>query len=172
MKKEIWKDIENYRGIYQVSNLGRVKSLVRKRVLKERIFKLTSITNGYIGVCLHKNGIKIKRELVHRLVAKAFIPNPEDKPQVNHIDGVKTNNNLSNLEWNTRYENVQHAIRSGLSPKGSANARSILTESDIPKIFEMRSEGFLQRDIGDYFGVHKGTVNDILLRKSWSHIQI
>ena len=116
--KEIWKDIPGYEGIYQVSNNGNVVSLNAyghniKRALKQRLNYY-----GYSTVVLNHNK-KSKYVGVHILVAKTFIPNPEHKPQVNHIDGNKTNNNVNNLEWVTCKENIQHAIRTGLSnPKG------------------------------------------------------
>lgn len=112
--QEIWKDIKDYEGIYQVSNLGRVKSLKRvtggdrNRRLKEIIFKQHKLKDGYLGVILYKNNIK-KNFRVHRLVAEAFIVNPANKSDVNHIDGVKDNNIASNLEWNNRQENITHA---------------------------------------------------------------
>ena len=100
--KEYWKDIEGYEGLYQISNVGRVKSLYSGKVLKE-----VKTTNGYLSIRLYKNGIS-HRFSIHRLVAKAFIPNHENKPEVNHIDEDKTNNKVSNLEWNTRLENMRH----------------------------------------------------------------
>ena len=104
---EEWKDIKGYEGLYQVSNLGRVKSL---KFGKERILKTGVDRYGYISVNLYKNN---KRKLckVHRLVAEAFIPNLENKPEVNHLDEDKTNNMVSNLEWCTRNENVNHGTR-------------------------------------------------------------
>ena len=104
--EEIWKDIEGYEGLYQVSNLGRVKSFPKKTYSKERI--LTNITNvdGYNVVDLCKNGT-VKRWRVARLVAIAFVPNAEGKPQVGHKDDDrdKSNNSVDNLYWTTNYEN-------------------------------------------------------------------
>ena len=93
--KELWKDIKNYEGIYQISNLGRVKSLHNN---KERLLKLHRKPDGYIQVVLCKN-YKIVSRLTHRLVAEAFIPNPDNLPEVNHKDEDKTNNCVDNLEW-------------------------------------------------------------------------
>lgn len=119
--KEVWKDIDNYEGIYQVSNLGNVKTLSRQiwngkgfRTQCERILKQSDNEWGYNIVTLTKDS-KRKPYKVHRLVAQAFIPNPENKEQVNHIDGNKKNNNVQNLEWNTRQENITHAYINKLS---------------------------------------------------------
>lgn len=103
---EIWKDIPNYKG-YQVSNLGNVKNVNTEKILKG------GIKRGYREVILIKDN-KRKYKLVHRLVAETFIPNMNDYPQVNHIDGNKLNNNISNLEWCTRSENMKHAYKIGL----------------------------------------------------------
>lgn len=108
--QEIWKDIDNYIGKYQISNLGRVKSLPRNgTICSERILKIQKDRKGYSYVSFHKKKFK-----VHRLVAQAFIPNLENKPQVNHIDGNKQNNNINNLEWATAQENIQHSLKTGL----------------------------------------------------------
>ena len=101
MAKEIWKDIENYDGIYQISNFGRVKSLSRQTKsgkYKEIIKKPSLAGRGYYRLALCKNG-KPKYYYIHRLVAKAFIPNPNNLPLVNHKDENKLNNNVNNLEW-------------------------------------------------------------------------
>ena len=109
--KEIWKDIDEYEGIYQVSNLGRVK-----RVTSDRILKGCKRTDGYLGLRLSKNNI-VSNKLIHRIVAQAFIPNSEIKPEVNHIDEDKTNNKVTNLEWVTRTENNNHGTRNERSSK-------------------------------------------------------
>lgn len=124
--KEIWKDIKDYKGLYQVSNIGRVKSLANRSNHKTEIIIKQSKVTGYMQVTLYKNSRR-KMFKVHRLVAMAFIPNPLNKEQVNHIDGKKTNNAVENLEWNTVSENVKHAFCKELnSPlKGSSNKRSV-----------------------------------------------
>lgn len=122
---EIWKDIEGYEGHYQVSNTGEVRSLPRAVEYVKgythrndgRILEKVVLDNGvgkrYYIVSLSKDN-KVKRYRIHRLVASAFIPNPENKPQVNHIDGNKFNNNVENLEWVTVRENKLHAVYTGL----------------------------------------------------------
>lgn len=108
---EVWKEV--FDGKYQVSNKGRVKSMNYKCTGKVRILKMTKDHKGYNRLTMRVNG-KPKTIKAHRLVAQAFIPNPENKPQVNHMDGNKTNNLVQNLEWVTNYENAQHALKTGL----------------------------------------------------------
>lgn len=114
--QEIWKDIPEYKGYYQVSNLGRVKGLKytfwatrQFRTLPERILKPNKNKSGYYYVVLHKNR-KGKTWKVHRLVALAFIPNPDNKPCVDHIDTNTTNNNVENLRWCTHKENINNPL--------------------------------------------------------------
>ena len=117
---EIWKDVVGYEGLYQVSDKGQIKSLKRYRnngngkyLQKEKILKSYIGKNGYCIVDLYKNG-KRKKCLLHRLVAEAFIYNPQNKPCINHIDCHKTNNNINNLEWCTYKENMQEAVKNKL----------------------------------------------------------
>jgi hypothetical protein len=113
---EIWKNIKGYEKLYQVSNLGNIRSLDRyvyntykNRLVKGKIKKLTNNEKGYLKVTLYKNGKSQTRE-VQRIVAETFIHNIENKPQVNHIDGNKHNNRVENLEWVTAQENTIHSI--------------------------------------------------------------
>lgn len=107
MKKEYWKPIKGYEGLYMVSNWGRVKSI---KFGKERILKPVTNSSGYLLVGLYKNNIE-KKYSVHRLVAEAFIPNPYNLPQVNHRDENKLNNNVDNLEWCTNEYNINYGTR-------------------------------------------------------------
>lgn len=120
--REFWRDIPNYEGYYQISNLGRVKSLqrevinngllgeknrcvIKEKILKPRTSKSKGLDTGYYRVCLRKNGC-YKNFCIHKLVAQAFIPNPKNKPHVDHIDTDIRNNCVSNLKWVTQKENV------------------------------------------------------------------
>lgn len=115
-RKEIWKDIEGYESIYKVSNYVNIKSLERPIyrngkifcIQKEKILKHSYHSAGYNAVNLYKNQLP-NLCLVHRIIAEAFIPNPENKPTINHINGIKSDNRLENLEWSTYSENNQHA---------------------------------------------------------------
>lgn len=120
MEEEIWKDIPDYEGLYQISNLGRVKSLKRFvngkvnncHPVKERILKTPIGSAGYKKCDLSKNG-KINTVNVHRIMAILFIPNPFNLTQINHKDSDRANNNLSNLEWVSPSYNVQHGWNNG-----------------------------------------------------------
>lgn len=110
MIKENWRDIEGYEGLYMVSDRGRVKSLNYRNTGKEKILKRIKNKWGYLTIRLHKDG-KQKDYRVNRLVAKTFIPNPENYPDVNHRDEDKTNNAVDNLEWCTRKHNCNYGSR-------------------------------------------------------------
>ena len=128
MTEEVWRDIEGYEGLYQVSSEGRIKSLKRtiikkdgrKQTVKERILKGTPDKDGYLKIGLYCGTVKQKWFQVHRLVGEAFIQNPDEKPQINHINEIKTDNRACNLEWCTMRENVNH----GTAKERSAKARS------------------------------------------------
>jgi len=117
---EIWLDIANYEGKYQVSNIGNIRSINYHRSGVDKLMKTQKLNNGYYSVGLTLNGVT-KRFLVHRLVAEAFIPNPDKLPQVNHKDEDKSNNIVDNLEWCTFEYNLyygSHFQRCGFSKRG------------------------------------------------------
>ena len=127
---EIWRDIVDYGGKYQVSNYARISSLCRG---KTKLIKPDIVHTGYLRVTFYKNG-KTKNHYVHVLVAQAFIPNPDNKRQVNHLDGDKTNNHVSNLEWATPAENIHHAFAMGLRKSGYEHLRAKFTPEQVREI--------------------------------------
>jgi hypothetical protein len=165
---EIWLET-HVSDRYLVSNLGRIKSLPKRTRTGSRILKTSMYENGYCFVDLVVNGA-VKRFLIHRLVAIAFIPNPKNKQQVNHKDGIKTNNFLSNLEWSTRSENQKHAIATGLrSAKGVKNSQCKLTEDIVITIY---NDARSYTEIAKLNNISLSTIYDIKNRRSWSHLTI
>lgn len=179
MKNETWVDIKGYEGHYQVSNKGGVRSLDRtvnigksKQFKKGIVLKITKKRGGYLGVCLRKNG-KSKNFYVHRLVAINFIENKNNLPQVNHIDGNKLNNNVSNLEWSSSKDNVLHSYKNNLKygMVGINNPKSILKDEEVCEIFTLSHNSDLtQNEIADIFNVSQQTVSFIKNGKTWKHL--
>lgn len=181
--KEIWKDVLGYKG-YQVSNIGRVKRLphwidvglnnVKRAFRKEKILKQSCDTPGYYQVWLYLNK-KRKGFRVHKLVAQAFIPNPQNKPQVNHIDGNKLNNKVDNLEWCTNAENQIHVYKIGLqkikvgeqSPNAKLEKQEVIF---IKKALKLRK--YSSRKLAKMFNVCKSTILSIKHKETWNHIVI
>lgn len=164
---EIWKDVENYTGKYQVSNLGNIRTLRYKKII--RLKRLYKDNKGYIIVNFYCNK-KPKWLRVHRLVAKTFIPNSQNKRVVNHIDGIKYHNHVENLEWATDKENVAHAIKNKLSLIGEINGNAILKEIDIRKIRAM--SGIISNvKIASLFKVTPSNIGLIIKNKAWKHVQ-
>jgi hypothetical protein len=169
---ETWKDILNYEGLYQVSDLGSVKSLNRvtrhSHNLKERILKCRLDSKGYFYVSLCKDAV-VHNFRVHRLVAIAFIVNPNNKSCINHKDGVKINNEPYNLEWCTYKENTRHKDRVlGKHVFGEKNGEAKLTEVDVIYI---RDSNLLQRELAEIFKVSRSQISRIKNKKSWKHLK-
>lgn len=153
LKTEIWKDIEGYEGLYEVSNLGRVRNVKSGRILKQYVHE----RNGYLQVSLYKEG-KQKKMRTHRAVAMAFIENdnPLEKDQVNHIDCNKTNNCVDNLEWCSCQDNIRHAYDNNLHTKKNKIRRVKCIE--LNTIYSSASEASrkLEIDASSILDVCKG----------------
>lgn len=177
---ELWKDIDGYDGMYKVSNIGRVYSCPKYRH-KGKILKLHICKNGYLTVGLSKNK-KRKNFLVHRLVGMEFVPNIDKKPEINHIDGNKKNNNCNNLEWVTSSENQKHSFELGLQiisdkhrlsakKQGKINglknkgvpkiSKRKLTPKEDEEIVEKFNNGVSSIKLSEEYGVSKKTILNI-----------
>lgn len=186
LKNEIWKDLKikkynilyTYKKLYKISNYGRIKSLgiyhgktnnffEKEHILKARINKF-----GYITYSLANYG-KTNYISVHRAVAETFIPNPDNKPQVNHIDGNKLNNKVENLEWCTASENVKHAYREGLKiSKGMSfprekNPNSKFTEKEIEEIRKKRKNGYKLKELAKEYNTFESYICRICKYQFW-----
>lgn len=164
---EMWKPVPEFAGWYEASDQGRIRRILGK------IRKPRPKREGYLYVNLCVHG-RIHTRYVHRLVATTFLPNPENKPEVNHRNGIKTDNRVENLEWATISEQAHHAFETGLreSVVGSENGQSKLKESDIPEIFERHRAGLSQPEIAKEFGVSRALISWVLLRKGWTHVAV
>lgn len=154
INKENWKYIKDYEGLYQISDKGRVKSLNYLHTRKERIMKLVRDNGGYLIVCLRKNREK-KNYKVHRLVAKSFLSNPQNLPQVNHKDENKENNCVDNLEWcDSKYNNNYGSRNQKVSEKKSKPVLQFTKDGKFVKTWKsthdiQRNLGFSQSHISD-----------------------
>lgn len=183
---EVWKDIPNYKGVYQVSSLGNVKSLDRiitksigvSYIRKGKLCKLSKSNLGYMTVGFTISNIKINK-YVHRLVAEVFIENLELKPQVNHIDCNKQNNKINNLEWCTNSENHIHATKNGLNKlhlhrvaySGEENGRSLLNKEQVLEIKQKYIPyKYSAKKLSKEYNVSESCITHILNNTSWKEI--
>ena len=162
-ENEIWKSVKNYEDLYEVSNFGRVKSLIKDKILSH-----CKSQNDYCRVALYKNK-NAKMKSVHRLVAESFLINYDNKPQVNHINCIKNDNNVNNLEWCTSVENNKHACGFKKINKGEENSSSKLTNNSVFKIREMYKT-MSSRELAKIFNVDKSAILNIINGKTWKHI--
>lgn len=150
--EEIWKDIEGYEGLYQVSNLGRVKRImfINNKTIKPSNKVLScnkKDKSGYVCVTLWKDGTR-KYDRMHRIVAKTFIPNIDNKPVINHKDGNKANNCVENLEWVTYKENTHHALKTGLFKNTHRSKKVIQYDKNMKPIKQYSSTKEVERRLG------------------------
>ena len=167
---EIWRDIKGFEGYYQISNLGRVKSFCKGKI---KILNVLPSKRGYLRVDLRRPN-KRRRCFVHVLVAEAFVPNPENKPQINHRDGNKQNNHFKNLEWSTGSENCQHAYDTGLQKSGCDRKNSKLTAEQVREIRRDCIPGdndFGYRPLGRKFNVSNQTVKKVFYRVTYKNVE-
>jgi len=163
--EEQWKDIDGYNGDYQISNMGRVKSFKKGREFIRKPYLNKNV--GYFYISLYKNNNK-KSYRRCRLVAKYFVDNPQNKPDVNHKDGNKQNDYYKNLEWVTPKENMNHAVKNGLHDvKGSKNPRSKLSKNDVMIIKERLANGETHREIAIDFNVNRKAITKISTGRRW-----
>ena len=162
---EQFVNLDEYPG-YFISSLGRVIGL------RNEFLKPSKNEKGYLVVRIKNKNGKAQTVRVHRLVAMAFIPNPHHYLEVNHIDGNKQNNNVNNLEWCTRNQNIAHAMRTGLSPLkyGFSNPYSVLTKEQVEYIrnhYIARDKEFGCRALAKKFKVHHKTIADVINNKRY-----
>lgn len=163
MEKEIWKPVKGYEGFYEISTFGNIRSLDRiiinskgvKRMVKSSIPKSRKSNRGYLRIQLHKNGTS-KEFSIHRLVAEAFIPNPNNLPCVNHKDENPLNNHVDNLEWCTYKYNSNYGTSRERLSKSKRKNRPVLqldlhgnVIKEFPTLIEVRDDGFLPSNVGD-----------------------
>jgi len=166
---ELWLEIDGYEGIYHVSNFGRVKSFASVKFKTGRIMKQRLNEKGYLRISLNLNK-QVRTFRVHRLVAIAFIRNTNSKSSINHINGIKTDNNFKNLEWVTIVENNSHALQIGLIKVGEQSKVSKLNDIEAYKIkFDLPH--FSNRQAAKLFNISSTQVSRIRLGKNWSHLK-
>ena len=165
MEKEIWTPVPSWEARYEVSTHGNVR-----RIDTQRPLKLQLDVKGYHRVSLAKKP-RFRQYFAHRLVAMTFIPNPENKTQVNHKDGIKTNNLLSNLEWATPLENMRHALATNLRrTDGAYHPSAKLTEKDVREIRSLAP--FTKTTVlAKKYGVLYSTIWCIIRRKLWTRLE-
>lgn len=172
---EKWVDIKGYEGLYQISDMGNVKVLPRRFKNKSgrystvrECIKVCPINHrGYHRTQLTDKNKNKKIYSVHRIVAQHFLPNPFNHPEVNHKNGLKTDNRATEIEWCTKAYNEKHALETGLKPKGSKSHKALLDETQVLTIVKCRHDGLKSEDIAKYFKVSKHAIIAIMSGSNW-----
>lgn len=162
--QETWKPVVGYEGRYEVSDMGKVKSLKQGKILKGEV-----VHNGYLRVGLCKNN-KSKWHRVHRLVLLSFVGECPEDCEGCHLDGNRKNNHIDNLKWVTRKENQSHRESHGTTCRGENNVMSKLQAEDISIIRGASKYGIEQKTLAGFFGVSQSAISLVMRRKSWKHI--
>ncbi|KAA6303151.1 MAG: hypothetical protein EZS26_000754 [Candidatus Ordinivivax streblomastigis] len=185
---EIWKDIPEYEGFYQASNLGKIKSCKRyvlhpqygKQLINEKVLKQNLSTTGYYQLLLCKNG-KPKRYKTHRVIAQTFIPNPENKPMIDHINGIPTDNRVENLRWVNQTENMNNPIfvkRTSEKHKGKINNHFSIPVIQIDKNHNIINRFLSSMEAQRITGINHNGINRVCAGKQehaggyfWKHAE-
>jgi hypothetical protein len=167
---EKWKPIHSLNCNYEASNLGRIRRAVGSRgTTKGRICAIGTMPAGYKVVSVQHDKQTVTR-LVHRLVAEAFFGLPPADYEVNHKDSDKSNNRLENLEYVTRSENLQHAVRETGAYRGERNSQAIINEALVRKIREQHANGMGYKRLAKHFGLSWHIVRGVAARITWKHV--
>ena len=173
---EIWKKIPGY-SLYEASNMGNIKTFNWKNKGIERVMKPAMDGSGYLRTMLKNDNGKFDTIKVHRIICQTFLPNPENKPQVNHKNCIKTDNRLINLEWATVSENIKHAHKQNrLSNKGECNPCATLTDNQVLDIRanyqygKKCKSGKTKKQIAEEYGTTFSVIKKIVQNKTWKHL--
>lgn len=181
MPKEEWRPVQGFEGIYEVSNRGGFRTLEHHvtfpwngreftKLVRARIHKQHLTDRGYVKLTLKHKGIQT-HEFVHRMVARAFIPNPHNLPVVNHLNSNRADNRVENLEWCTLFDNIQHGIKYGQGHHyGELHGRSILTDEGVLSIRSRLAQGHSVRSLAEEYRVSDTTIYKVKLGQSWTHL--
>lgn len=174
-----WKTIPNY-SLYEASSDGEIKTFNWKNKGKEAIMKPASDNSGYLRTMLKNDDGVIHTIKVHRIIGQTFIPNPENKPEINHINGIRSDNRIDNLEWNTRSENMQHSFNFLYRDRrfGENNPAATITEKEVIEIRSIypfgrkskKSGEITKKELAEKYKVTIFCIKNIVTNKTWKHL--